>query len=250
MGRKAAGLRCRFFKIAELPEHSLDLLQQGETMKKRNFSNIATLPIIIFLIAGLIIITEALSGAAQAELVDNGGGLIYDTDLNVTWYIPDVNPMTWNDAVSWVAGLTVNNGKGSNITGWRLPSVLNEDGTGPCSNYNCIGSEFGHLYYTVLGNAPGGSITNKGPFDNLKAGVYWSALQWASYQGNAWAFNYSTGRQGFADKNLYANFYPMAVHDGNVGGSVQPVRTAGYENTTRVTAHPEKTTLRISQIVK
>lgn len=219
-------------------------------MKRRNLRNIVTLPFVMFLLTGSIMVTGALSGAAQAELVDNGGGLIYDTNLDVTWYIPDLDPMTWSEAVSWVAGLTVSNENVSNINGWRLPSVLNEDGTGPCSSYNCIGSEFGHLYYTELGNAPGRSITNKGPFNNLKAGAYWSVLQWASYPGNAWAFNYSNGRQGFADKNLHANFYPMAVHDGNVGGSAGPVRTAKPANVPGITAHAQKTTLRISQILR
>ena len=189
-------------------------------MKKHMRRTIVAIPFVITIVA----LTVALSGAAYGELVDNGGGLIYDTDLNITWYVPDVAPTTWSEAVSWAAGLSVSNEKVSNVTGWRLPSIVNEDGTGPCSSYNCVRSEFGHLYYVELGNAPGGPIANKGPFSNLKDGVYWSALQWDPYPGNAWAFNLYTGRQGFADKNLCANFYPMAVHDGNVGGSVRSVK--------------------------
>jgi hypothetical protein len=32
----------------------------------------------------------ALSGAAQADLVDRGGGMIYDTTRNITW-LADLN---------------------------------------------------------------------------------------------------------------------------------------------------------------
>jgi len=195
----------------------------------RNVCLLATFPFVILLLAGSIIVT-VLSGAAKAELIDNGAGLIYDTDLDITWYVPNVEEMTWSEAVSWVAQLRVSNENASNITGWRLPSVLNEDGSGPCNDYDCIGSEFGHLCFTELGNASGGPLVNKGPFDNLKSAVYWSALKWASYAGNAWAFSFSTGLQGFADKNLRANFYPVAVHDGNVGGSVRSMKLAILAN--------------------
>jgi hypothetical protein len=197
-------------------------------LKKHMLKNIVAVPFVVV----LLIVTAALSGAAYAELVDNGGELIYDTDRDITWYVPDVEPMTWSEAVSWAAGLSV-----SSVTGWRLPSMLNEDGTGPCNSYNCVGSEFGHLYYVELGNAPGGPITNRGPFSNLKDGVYWSALQWQPYPGNAWAFDVHTGLQGFADKNLYANFYPMAVHDGDVGGSARSRRTPKHGNMKGPAAH-------------
>jgi hypothetical protein len=61
------------------------------------------------LLAGLLL-AAGLSGAAQAALVDRGGGLIYDTDLNVTW-LQDANyaqtsgydadgRMTWGDATT------------------------------------------------------------------------------------------------------------------------------------------------------
>jgi hypothetical protein len=219
-------------------------------MKKRNRRNVLSFHFAIFLITSSIILTIFLTGFAQAELVDNGGGLIYDTDLDITWYVPSVDQMTWSEAVSWVAGLSVSNENGSNIMGWRLPSVLNEDGTGPCNRYNCIESEFGYLYYMELGNVPGGPIMNKGPFSNLNAGVYWSSLQWKPYPGNAWVFSFSTGLQGFADKNLYANYYPMAVHDGNVGGSVQLVRTPKHTNMTEAMDYTQKTTLRITEINK
>jgi hypothetical protein len=206
---------------------------------------VVTLPIVILLLSASIAVTVGLPGTAHAELVDNGDNLIYDTDLDITWYVPDTEAMTWSEAISWVAGLSVSNENVRNVRGWRLPSVLNEDGSGPCGGYDCSGSEFGHLYYTELGNAPGGPIANRGPFDNLKTEVYWSALQWAPFPGNAWAFNFYTGLQGFADKNLYVNFYPMAVHDGNIGGSARSAKRAAAAD--RKEAGVQKITLAIKQ---
>jgi len=37
-------------------------------------------------------ILVAISGAAQASLIDRGGGLIYDTNLNVTWLADAITP--------------------------------------------------------------------------------------------------------------------------------------------------------------
>jgi len=42
-------------------------------------------PLALALLAGI-----ALSGAAQATLIDRGGGLIYDDVLNITW-LQDAN---------------------------------------------------------------------------------------------------------------------------------------------------------------
>ena len=40
-----------------------------------------------------------ISISPQAALVDNGGGLIYDTVLDITWAQPDVRK-TWDDSNS------------------------------------------------------------------------------------------------------------------------------------------------------
>lgn len=45
----------------------------------------------------------ATSGAAQAALIDRGGGLIYDTDLNITW-LQNANygaGSTYDDIGNW-----------------------------------------------------------------------------------------------------------------------------------------------------
>jgi hypothetical protein len=64
----------------------------------------------------LSIILAAVSTVSYAALVDNGGGFIYDSDLNITWY--DYNPgaMEWGQAMSWASGLNA-----GGVTEWRLP---------------------------------------------------------------------------------------------------------------------------------
>jgi hypothetical protein len=172
------------------------------------------------LAATIIILTICTFGSLHAALIDNGGGLIYDTDRNITWYVPNLGPMTWSQAVSWVAGLSVSNANVDNVKGWRLPSALNQDGAGLCDGYNCSESEMGHLYYTELGNTAQERLAHKGPFASLQEGNYWTALEWKQFPGNAWAFGFEFGLQGFADKNLADHFFAMAVHDGDVGASV------------------------------
>jgi hypothetical protein len=176
------------------------------------------------LATAVIILTICTLGSVRAALVDNGGGLVYDTDLNITWYSPSLGPMTWSEAVSWAASLGVSNTNVRNVTGWRLPSALSQDGSGPCGGYDCTGSEMGHLYYKELDNAPHGPLTNKGPFANLQPLNYWTAKEWESYSGNAWVFSFYSGLQGFVDKNNSVYCTALAVHDGNVGQSLRSVK--------------------------
>jgi hypothetical protein len=169
-------------------------------------------------------------GIACSALVDNGGGLIYDTDRDITWYNPDSSPMTWDQAMSWAANLAA-----GGVEGWRLPSALNPDGSGPAGNFNVVGSEMGHLYYIALGNKgyvapdgtypqPGYGLANMGPFTNLQAVNYWSETEWASFSGNAWAFGFYNGQQGWGNKTDSVHFYAMAVHGGNVGQTLRSVK--------------------------
>ena len=66
----------------------------------------------------LIIVASGVSSVSNAALVDRGGGLIYDTDLNITW-LANGNAnglMDWWQANDWASGLTVDG-----VSGWRLP---------------------------------------------------------------------------------------------------------------------------------
>jgi hypothetical protein len=153
---------------------------------------------------------------ANAALQINGNDLIYDTDRDITWYNPNLSAMTWDQAMAWAEGLTV-----EGVTGWQLPTAYNQDGSYPLYEYNVIGSELGHLYYVELGNAAYGPLTNTGSLANLQPVIYWSGTTTARFAGNAFIFNFNTGRQAHADKALL--FYVMAVHPGNIG---TPVSTA------------------------
>jgi hypothetical protein len=148
---------------------------------------------------------------ASAELIDNKNGLIYDTDRNITWYIPKASDMDWNQAMAWVEGLTV-----GGVTGWRLPSALNQDGSYPYYGYGAMESELGHLYYEELNNVAGGPFADTVPFTNLRPINYWSSTVTTKFAGNAFIFNFNNGKQGHADKNTVANFSAIAVHPGNI----------------------------------
>jgi hypothetical protein len=168
-------------------------------------------------------------GVAGASLVVNGldsrgANLIYDTDLDITWYdYADSNSSAlWlGGAWGWAANLSVT-ANGKVYTGWRLPSTV--EGAG-----NANLGEMGHLYYTELGNSADW-LTNQGPFTNLLAG--YDGYCWTStpsafyYDGTAYAhyrFAFRSGNQ--ASYSDYQTMRAFAVHDGNVGSPV-PVPAA------------------------
>jgi hypothetical protein len=133
---------------------------------------------------------------AHAALYDRGNGMIYDSDLNITW-LQDANyaatsnypiaghsqddgegdvyvfpgTMTWAEATTWASNLVY-----QGISGWRLPSaklIGNElwsyDGSTDLGSNNTR-SELGHLYYE-LGNTA--YYVSYGVF-----ATHWRAPQW------------------------------------------------------------------------
>jgi uncharacterized repeat protein (TIGR01451 family) len=199
----------------------------------------------------LIIVCGFLT-STRAELIDRGGGLIYDTDLNITW-LQDANYaktsgyhatgiMTWDEAMTWARKLVY-----AGLDGWRLPMTLQPDPSCSVQNgylsrgYNCTGSEMGTLYYTALGNTAG-LLTNTGPFINVpltggtaSLGWWWSSTEYASLIGgdldHAWSFAFQggpyAGGQFGGDKSTScipsrSCFYAWAVRDGDVSDSAKP----------------------------
>jgi hypothetical protein len=163
-------------------------------------------------------------------LIDRGHGLLYDVERDLTW-LQDTNypktvgrsvdgQMTWDDAKSWVAHL---NYRG--ITGWRLPTALNPDGSGPCIGDNCRESELGHLVFTSFPRpSPGLRLVNWQPFS-----IYWTSTEASASE--AFAFKMTGLKQGRLVKNPWAEdpalggAVPLAdlvltwpVHDGDVAG--------------------------------
>lgn len=163
---------------------------------------------------------------------------VYDVHSNLTWLADwNVNGIkAWTAAMVWAAGLSDFGG------GWRLPTA----NTGPSSNcpiaqgpqddpskwvyygLNCTGTEFGHVWYTELGNVSlydGGqksifSFTNTGPFSfgNMtldKSTVYWTATEYPHIASNVMVFGVGDGSQLYLPRDLVP-FHAVAVRPGDV----------------------------------
>jgi sRNA-binding regulator protein Hfq len=206
------------------------------------------LPRLNLILALLIWLVLGLTMQVQAALIDRGlfdadgqpGGpsvrLVYDADLDITWLgdgnfglgsafdqrdtLPNDGRMGWPDAVDWADSLTV-----GGFTDWRLPT------SSGCRDFSCTDSEMGHLFYTELGNAPGGPLTNTGHFTNVQTYVYWSSER-IFETGNccAGAFSFANGSQFLASLSP-GTFHAWAVRDGDVGTplNVAPFVTAGSD---------------------
>lgn len=162
----------------------------------------------------------------HAALINNGGGLIYDDKLNITWAQPDVI-RTFGDANIWAAGLTL-----GGAAEWRLPYIGVAAGAGPftgtpvdCSTATelvCRDNELGYMFYQNLSGTQGQPILASGDpdlalFPTLQLFAYWSGTEFDS--SDAWAFAF--GDQGSIDQGI-SDFYSWAVHAGNVGAVPVP----------------------------
>lgn len=114
------------------------------------------------------------SGGARAELIDRGGGLLYDSVLNVTWlqdasyartsgYDAD-GRMTWDEANAWAANLVYHDSvRNYDYTDWRLPTIgpvngvswnyaiSNDGSTDHTFNNTSPRAELAYMYYVNLG---------------------------------------------------------------------------------------------------
>lgn len=209
--------------------------------------------LVLALLAGL-----ALSGAAQATLIDRGGGMIYDDVLKITW-LQDANyaktsgyhtdgRMTWDAAQTWAANLSYHDSvRDVTYDNWRLPTMIdtgtpgcNDANTGTDCGYNVdtATSEMAHLYFVSLGNQSyytttgavsgayaGGAnsistLDNVGHFINLQSSLYWSGLEYAPSTFNAWYFYTRYGYQNAYSKDF--NVYAWAVRPGDVAAVPEP----------------------------
>lgn len=203
-------------------------------MKKRLLAGLAAWSLMLVMV-----------GLAEAALVDYGpdslgNKLIYDTDLDITWYDYTKSNDTWDNQMAWAKNLSVTH-NGNTYTDWRLPSTVDgplvygyegdPDGDGNYNynvGYNLANSEMGHLYYEELGNLgwmdtsgndfqPGYGLVNTGPFQNLIGAIpsyYWFGTEYALQPEIAWGFRMDEGSQW--SLYLYKNnsFYGLAVHPG------------------------------------
>lgn len=159
------------------------------------------------------VVILAMPGLANATLIDRGGGLVYDTALNVTW-MQDAQysitsgynafgRMNWQTANDWAAGVEYFDPVRNVVwDDWRLPTTIND----PLSlGYDLTGqsSELAFMYYFNLGYAPNyehdrfapvPASTNYNPFVNLAYRGYWSGTA-ADRPGSAWMLHFHFGSQ-------------------------------------------------------
>ncbi len=179
---------------------------------------------------------------ALALLIDAGRGLVGDTDFNITW-LQDANYamtsgfdadglLTWDQANSFIAAMNSGTIENVGFTDWRLPTALNADGSGPCSDFGCTESELGHLFHGEFGAAPRGSYLTGSPeviglFRNLpnhcqpdslcaKDFIYWTStvIVRPSDVDLAWQFSFFNGSQGTSPQNN--TFRVLPVRDGAI----------------------------------
>jgi hypothetical protein len=179
------------------------------------------------------------AAGANAALVNRGGGMIYDTTLDITWLadwnyaltsgyatsnaggdatnqIKNTGEMGWAAANAWANSLVF-----GGYSDWRLPTALSRTGSVPCAYNGCNGSEMGHMYYDDWGSPVGGpnslgsNTANFSLFRNVKTAEYWSGTV---YGGYSWFFSTRYGNQGNNDPSI--TYYAVAVRDGDVSASV------------------------------
>jgi len=202
------------------------------------------------------------SGAAQAELFDRGGGLLYDDVLNVTW-LQDANyaktsgydadgKMKWDAAKTWAGSLNISRFAGESLSGWRLASntpvgadwsyegCTNDGSTDFCFNITSPHSELSYMYYVNLGLkgflSPAGDYqpdfgvhgngtggqANVGLVKNLQSSGYWSGTVYARRPAD-YAWSFNTGDGSQSYGNLHHNeFSAWAVRPGDVATVAVP----------------------------
>lgn len=169
-----------------------------------------------------------LSVSARGDLIDRGNGLIYETDLNITWLqnanlaatqtfgvsgISSTGEMTGETADAWIAAMNAADYKGFND--WRAP-IGNAN---QCLGENCVpftrfGSELANLYYTELGNTAGGPLSNTGPFNNVQPFWYWGDSGSGMPSPEGTVFHFGIGSQTNVVESA-DNFFAWAVRSGD-----------------------------------
>jgi hypothetical protein len=166
--------------------------------------------LILALISGL-----AISGSAQAILIDRGGGLIYDDVLNVTW-LQDANyaktsgydadgRMNWSAANTWAANLVF-----GGYDDWRLPTMIDTDGPDPdalgndgCNLAYSGGTDCGYNVQTVSGSTVYSEMAHM-YYNNLGLKGYFSPTD--TYQSDFGIFGNGTyngtNRSSFGQKDV------------------------------------------------
>jgi hypothetical protein len=166
-----------------------------------------------------ILLAACCANTAQAVLLERlNGAAVYDTDLNITW-LADANlpvsnsfnvtgiapngTVSWNNAQTYIVAMNAANYLG--FSTWRLPTTLQPDpscstqdaANHVSSDFNCSGSELGHLFYKELGGMANSAISvthnaNFNFFRNVPDGGYWSDTSYSVDPSGAWLFRFQS----------------------------------------------------------
>ena len=144
--------------------------------------------------AALGFVLISIAGAAQATLIDIGGGQIQDDKSGLIWLQNwNVNGQhDWATQKAWAAALTTGNVTAGS---WSLPSL----------------SDYATLY------AAFGNLSNVSAFSNLQSGLYWSISEYWVRPQSAWFYvPTSTSGQNFGLGLKTEFWYAVAVRTGDV----------------------------------
>jgi len=185
----------------------------------------------LFIVCFIIL---CFASSVNAILIDRGGGLLYDPDLNITWlqdasyaqtsgFSPD-GRMNWEQAVAWADELVYYDPLRNNyLTDWRLPTAFKKDGSEPVFGFHGeADSEMAHLFLDL--GLPGNGLpwpTETPPAINLVDHYwpFWTSTEYEEYPAFvAWVYDFSEGFQGVNDKEFLN--YAWAVRDGDVAAPV------------------------------
>jgi hypothetical protein len=198
---------------------------------------------LLWILVALIVfsrpVNASLTQIGTATYLGSNYNLIYEDDQKLIWLDYTNGGANWQSQMDWATGLNVSGvlaydlNPGLNVTwsgDWRLPSTVDVI---TALGYNITTSEMGHLYYVSLGNLgyydttgtfqPGYGLTNKGPFNKLWTFYYWSGTELSLLRGNAYAFSFGSGHQGYGCE-VGGYYDALAVRPGEV--SAVPVPTS------------------------
>lgn len=164
-------------------------------------------------IALILILFLALQ--ADAELRDNGGGLIYDSDYDITW-LQDANyantsgykgtnhangKMNWQDAKDWAGSLSY-----QGAYTWRLPEMVDINSS-PCTGLDCLETEALHIFNNKNKSSSLGLFKNLASLED-----YWSQTE--SQANSDYVKSFSSNNE-YNEELKSAKLYVWAVHDGD-----------------------------------
>lgn len=160
-----------------------------------------------------------------AALVDRGGGLVYDTERDITWLADPAllpGPTTRLAAAQFALDFVYAGG-----SDWLLPlNPFADAGCPGAVGFGCVDSQMGHLFHQRLGGRPGesvfdatgdtaGEIANVARFPVLAEDWFWSWQVTNDGATAAFAFHFGTGEQAVRDAALTGRV--LLVHAGDLG---------------------------------